>query len=206
MEIKICGITKPREIEILNELKPRYAGFVFAQSRRKVETAEAAALIAALSPEILPVGVFVNAPPAEALEAARRCGLYAVQLHGDEDEAYTEKIRAAAPDLKIIRAARTKDLRALRAAIAAKPDFILFDAYKEGERGGSGQSADHGLIERIKSELTVPYFVAGGITPENLAQTALLHSSAHALDVSSGAESAEGKDRSKIVRLISALP
>ena len=92
-KIKICGLTRPQDIDIVNETLPDYIGFVFAESRRRVTPAQAAALKRRLDQRIKAVGVFVNHDPG-ALERLAGDGVVdLVQLHGDEDAAYIEEIR-----------------------------------------------------------------------------------------------------------------
>jgi phosphoribosylanthranilate isomerase len=84
-KIKICGLVREDDIAYVNEARPDYAGFVFAKSRRQVTTAHAAKLRERLAEGIVPVGVFVDAPP-EDIGILYREGVIAIaQLHGHED-------------------------------------------------------------------------------------------------------------------------
>lgn len=97
VQVKICGIRREADIHFLNEFLPHYAGFVFAESKRRVTAREAAELIQKLDSRVKPVGVFVNAPPEEVAQTADFCGLLAVQLHGDEDGTYIRRLRTLLP-------------------------------------------------------------------------------------------------------------
>lgn len=92
-KLKICGLTCKEDIEIVNEAKPDFAGFIIeVPGRRRSLTAERVkVLVKGLDKEILPVGVFVNAAPELPISLLRDGTLWAAQLHGDEDEDYIEK-------------------------------------------------------------------------------------------------------------------
>ena len=94
-KIKLCGLTRFCDIEVVNDLRPEYIGFVFApKSRRFVSPEQAAALKQALSPEILAVGVFVDGQM-EQIAALLSAGIIDIaQLHGGEDEAYIGRLGA----------------------------------------------------------------------------------------------------------------
>jgi len=92
-KVKICGLKRPEDIQIVNKYKPDFAGFVFAPSKRRVTPEYAKSLINNLDSSILRAGIFVNEEAAIAAEIAVYCGLDAIQLHGDEDNGYIKKLR-----------------------------------------------------------------------------------------------------------------
>ena len=93
-KIKLCGLTRPEDIEAANALMPDYVGFVFAEkSRRFVPPETAAGLRERLNPEIPAAGVFVDAPPEHVAELLERGTIQIAQLHGQEDEAYIRALR-----------------------------------------------------------------------------------------------------------------
>lgn len=92
--IKICGLSRPCDIEFVNAALPDYIGFVFAKSRRQVTIQQAQALKEKLDPRILSVGVFVNEQPEVVAGLAKSGVIDMIQLHGQEDEAYLERLRA----------------------------------------------------------------------------------------------------------------
>ncbi|MDR2052312.1 MAG: phosphoribosylanthranilate isomerase [Treponema sp.] len=109
-KIKICGLFREADVEFANEAGPDFIGFVFAESRRRVSPAAAARLRSRLREGIVPVGVFVNAPP-EEIAALYRDGLIAAaQLHGGEDAAYIRRLKtlsaAAGPPVPVIKTLR----------------------------------------------------------------------------------------------------
>ena len=94
-KIKICGLRRSEDIAYVNEAKPDFAGFIIdvPKSRRNVPREKVRELTALLSPEILPVGVFVNAPMETILSLVTDGTLKAVQLHGQESQSYLEELK-----------------------------------------------------------------------------------------------------------------
>ncbi|MDR1688709.1 MAG: phosphoribosylanthranilate isomerase [Clostridiales bacterium] len=204
MRIKICGLKSESDIEIVNKFPPDYAGFVFAESKRKVSANFAKELITKLNPEIKSVGVFVNEAAKTVAETAKTCNLYAVQLHGDESEAYISELKNLC-GAKIIKCVRTKSYDYVLQNIRTKADAILFDTFSKTARGGTGERADWELILQVRGNMEKPFFLAGGISETNIC--AAFEINPYAADVSSGAEKAngEGKDEEKVRKLIYAV-
>ena len=198
MRIKICGLFRDEDIDYVNEARPGYIGFVFAQSRRQVRPAEAARLRQKLLGAITPVGVFVNAPIAD-IAALYRDGVIAIaQLHGTEDSGYISRLKEASAaagngPIPVIKTIFSSEL-----AAGAKPpenaDFCLVDS-----GAGSGKTFDWNIIRPLR-EMRQPLFLAGGINLDNIEQAMALNP--FAIDVSSGAETDGVKDREKIMRLV----
>ena len=96
-KIKLCGLSRPEDMEAVNEARPDFIGFVFAPSKRNVSPEQAARLKKMLRPDILAVGVFVNSPPDFIVDLAAKGIIDMVQLHGDmenyETENYTLDLR-----------------------------------------------------------------------------------------------------------------
>ena len=193
--VKMCGMRRMEDIAAANSLMPEYIGFVFAPaSRRYVSPEEAAALRQALDPGIRAVGVFVN----EQFETAARLlaeGIIDIaQLHGSEDEEYISRLRDASGK-PVIRAFRVRGEADLRAAEASAADMILLDA-----GAGDGKTFDWSLL----SSVSRPYFLAGGLTPENAAE-AVKRFHPFAVDVSSGIETDGFKDSEKMRAFLRAV-
>jgi len=188
-KIKLCGLKEEKHIRWANEARCDYIGFVFAPSRRQVSFAKAKELRRLLSPTILPVGVFVDAPIGEILSLCRSNIISLVQLHGNEEESYIQELREHC-QLPIIRAVDATDNTALRLGLDSSADFLLLDAKK----GGSGESFDWELTKSC----TRPFFLAGGLHPDNLKE-AITKSKAYAVDLSSGLEEAGEKTRSRML-------
>jgi len=193
--IKICGLRRPEDIEAANRLAPEYIGFVFAPaSRRYISPAEAAKLRQALRPGIRAVGVFVN----EDIETVSRLlqeGIIDIaQLHGNEDADYISRLRDAAGK-PVIRAFRVNGEADLRAAETSPANMILLDA-----GAGDGKTFDWSLLASVSR----PYFLAGGLTPENAAE-AVERFRPFAVDVSSGIETDGFKDFEKMRAFVRAV-
>lgn len=196
MRIKLCGMSRECDIGYANEACPDYIGFVidYPKSRRSVTRERAALLKGLLRPEIKAAGVFVNYPENACAEMAE-CGIIdMIQLHGSEDAAYISRLRAltSAPIIKAVRVTERADIEAAQALGA---DFLLLDSGT-----GSGRAFDHSLIPQ---GLSVPFFLAGGLDPDNLAAAALAVQP-FAVDMSSGVESGGYKDREKMLRAVKA--
>jgi len=187
-KIKICGLTRQCDIDAVNREKPEYIGFVFAKSRRQITATQAAALRKTLSPEITPVGVFVNETIENILSLVNNTVIDAIQLHGSEDEQYIQKLKKLTnkPVIKAIGVENKGDVQKWSNTSA---DYLLLD-YKSG---GTGQMFDWNLI----GETQLPYFLAGGLTTENV-EEAITKTTPYAVDVSSGVETNGTKDPEKI--------
>ena len=123
-KIKLCGLSRPEDIQAANALQPACVGFVFApKSKRYVTPAQAADLKRGLDPAIRAVGVFVNAPPEEAATLANEGVIDLIQLHGGEREAYLQTLRALTPK-PILQAFRVDTAADVAAAEASGADLV----------------------------------------------------------------------------------
>ncbi len=158
-EIKLCGLSRPCDIQIANELKPQYIGFVFApKSKRYVKPEKARELKQMLAPNIKAVGVFINEKP-ETIAAFLNNGLIDVaQLHGDESDDYIMQLRKYT-DRLIIKAFRIKTTEDIADAKQSAADYVLLDS-----GAGTGAVFDWNLIHSIQR----PYFLAGGLQSGNV--------------------------------------
>ena len=186
--IKFCGLRTLDDINFANEIFPEYVGFVFAKkSKRHVTPETAAKLRNALSTKIQAVGVFVNENFQTVAELLNAGIIDAAQLHGDETDAYIKNLRGLT-DKTIIKAIQVKTANDLVTAQKSLADFILLDA-----GAGDGKTFDWRLLTNLQRE----YFLAGGLTAENVsAAIELLHP--FAVDVSSGIETDGRKDFRKM--------
>lgn len=194
-KIKICGLKRPEDIRAVNEAKPDFCGFVieFPKSSRCVTTQQVRELVQMLDKEILPVGVFVNAPPKLPALLLEEGTLSMAQLHGQEDEAYVKALRELT-DKPLIQAFSIKTSRDITRALQSSADYLLLD---QGS-GGTGQAFDWSLVPPIPR----PYFLAGGLGPHNL-KKALTQLSPWAVDLSSSLETNGLKDAAKIQEAVS---
>jgi phosphoribosylanthranilate isomerase len=205
VKIKICGVFREEDIGYVNEARPDYAGFVFAESRRKVTPAQAAKLRRSLAEGIAAVGVFVDAAIDGIIGLYRDGIISLVQLHGTEDGAYVERLKEAGGGVPVIKAIKSEELRRMAlteadTAITPSADYYLIDS-----GAGSGKAFDWDLLRAstpcaswLKSS-GKRWFLAGGITQENIGRAMELNP--FAIDISGGAETDGVKDRSKIFRL-----
>ena len=194
-KIKLCGLSRPQDIEAANALGPEYIGFVFAKgSRRYVSPETAAELKSKLDPSIRAVGVFVNEAPEEVARLLNEGFIDIAQLHGAEDEAYIRKLRELA-DKPIIKAFRMDAEDALVRAAECTADAILLDS-----GAGSGMTFNWKALKNF----TRDYFLAGGLHPDNVAE-AIRELHPAAVDVSSGIETEGRKDAAKMRQLVDAV-
>lgn len=195
-KIKLCGLTRPCDIAAANRLLPDYIGFVFAKkSRRYVPLEQAAALKKELDPRIRSVGVFVDEAPEQIEQLTNQGIIDVIQLHGHEDAAYIRRLRTltGAPVIQAFRIDTADDIAAAENSIA---DFVLLDSGS----GGTGTSFDWRLPRTLKR----PFFLAGGLNPENVSGAVhCLHP--YAVDVSSGIETNGNKDEEKMIRFTAAV-
>ena len=194
-KIKLCGLSRQCDIETANELKPEYIGFVFAQkSKRYVELEKAVQLKQLLSSDIQTVGVFVDETPEVVAELLNSGVIDVVQLHGREDKAYIQRLRQHT-DKPIIKAFQIKSQQDLTEAEHCTADYVLLDS-----GAGTGKVFDWTVLKNIRR----PYFLAGGLSPDNAGEAIkLLHP--FAVDVSSGIETDNLKDKEKAAAFIAAV-
>jgi len=192
VKIKICGLTRLCDIEVVNIEKPDYIGFVFANSRRRVTPAQAMELRSKLANDIIPVGVFVDERPRNILPLVQNGVIGMVQLHGTENEEYIAKLKelTTAPIIKAISVRRAGDVQKWESTAA---DYLLLD----NKGGGTGQAFDWSLI----GETNKPYFLAGGLDVNNIVN-AISQTMPFSVDVSSGVETDGFKDPEKIKKFI----
>lgn len=195
-KIKICGIRDLEGIGYVNKYKPDYVGFVFAQSKRQVDNALAARLKEALDKSISAVGVFVNEPLEHIVSLCQNGIIDMVQLHGDEDGIYLEKLRSCIPNT-IIKAVRVKTREQIPTTELKNCDYMLLDTFVEGSYGGSGVTFDISLIPKSSKH----FFLAGGLNKDNI-EKVIKKCTPYCVDVSSGVETNMKKDELKIKEII----
>ena len=194
-KIKLCGLSRPRDIRAVNALKPEFVGFVFAPgSRRYVSPQQAKALKALLSPEIRAVGVFVDEEVERVAELLDSGVIDLAQLHGGEDNGYIRRLRALT-DRPVIQAFRVRSEEDVRRAADSGADHILLDA-----GAGTGTAFDWGLLRQIRR----PYFLAGGLGLHNV-EKAVEELHPYGVDVSSGIETDGVKDPDKMAAFVAAV-
>ncbi len=196
---KICGITRPEDAQSAADAGADAVGLVFyAKSKRAVTAEQAAEIVAALPPFVSAVALFVNETADNIREILRQVPIDVIQFHGDEDDDFCRQF-----DRPYLKAVRVQSAADIQTACARFPNAraLLFDAYHPTEYGGTGQSFDWTLL---RGNIGKPWILAGGLTPENVAD-AVRTSGAAAVDVSGGVESSAGvKDKEKIAAFVAA--
>ena len=186
--IKICGLRTPADIAAAIESRPDYIGFILSPGyRRSITKEQALALREQLDPGIVPVGVFVNAAPAY-IQACVDCGaINAVQFHGQESPADCAAIHGA-KKIKVFVTGEDQP-----APPGSYPvDYLLFD---------SGRGDGIAPKDRQIPPCDRPFFLAGGLNTENMAET-IAAFSPYGVDLSSAAETNGVKDKNKMQKLV----
>jgi phosphoribosylanthranilate isomerase len=185
MRVKICGITELEDAEAAVAAGAWAIGLNFVHdSPRCVPDPYAEMVGAAIKRRAEVAGVFANASLGRIAALAERCELTLVQLHGDEGPSFCREV-ARRTGCKVIKAFRVRSSAEVRGASAYRTDFHLFDAYRPGTRGGTGESFDWDLVGHRSTG--IPAIVAGGLTPDNVGE-AIAISRPYAVDVAGGVE------------------
>lgn len=198
--IKICGLTRPEDVEAAVEAGADAIGLVFYPPSPRFLSFERAAELASLTPPfVTTVGLFVNPDPAFVTEALSRVPLQLLQFHGEEREA--DCARYGRPWIKAARVRPGVDLVEF-AACHRRASGLLLDAFVEGF-GGGGKVFDWTLIP--EGGLGKRLILSGGLDPENVVE-AVRRVRPWAVDVSSGVESGKGiKDAARVAAFIAGV-
>ena len=213
-KIKMCGISKVETIPAIVDAKPDYMGLVFAPSKRQVTVDQAKTLVEELHKQyanrynrdaeqysnqtlihqefIKTVGIFVNETLDNLVTIATEVNLDAVQLHGDEDEAFIQSLKERT-NVEVWKAVQIRSAADAEAWIDSSADMLLFDAYHKDERGGTGEVFDWSCLDEFER----PFMLAGGIDSTNVAR-AIRTVRPYGIDISSGIETEGVKDDEKI--------
>lgn len=196
IKIKICGITNLDDALAAADAGADALGFNFyKKSPRCIEPSKAAEIIAQLPPFIIPVGLFVNEREEKIREIQHLTCLQAVQLHGDESPEFCQRFGE-----RVIKAFQIKSKESLKNMAHYHVGAFLLDSYKNGERGGTGETFDWHLAVVAKTFGRI--ILAGGLTPDNVAEAVKLVQP-YAVDVASGVEKEKGvKDHAKMKKFI----
>lgn len=211
-KIKMCGISKVETIPAVVEAQPDYMGLVFAPSKRQVTVEQAKILVEELHKQygnrysrdevqcsndvvqefIKTVGIFVNETLDNLVTIATEVNLDAVQLHGDEDEAFIQSLKERT-NVEVWKAVQVRSAADAEKWIDSSADMLLFDAYHKDERGGTGEVFDWSSLDEFER----PFMLAGGIDSTNVAR-AIRTVRPYGIDISSGIETEGVKDDEKI--------
>ena len=200
-KVKMCGISKVETIPAIVDAKPDYMGLVFAPSKRQVTVEQAKILIEELHKQCInhydikvvkTVGVFVNETLDNLVRIADTANLDAVQLHGDEDEAFIQSLKERT-NVEVWKAIQIRTAADTEKWIDSSAEMLLFDAYHKDERGGTGEVFDWSSLDAFER----PFMLAGGIDSTNVAR-AIRTVRPYGIDISSGIETNGVKDDEKI--------
>lgn len=201
INVKICGLKTKEAVQQAVSNKADFIGFVFfKKSPRFVTSQEARNLSQYCSNSVKKVGVFVNPTDEELIETTKHVPLDYIQLHGSEDLNRIKEVKkiTSLPIIKAIKVKTEKDI--LRSKdFHSETAFILFDAAptpKDLLPGGNGFPFDWRYLK--KEDLTMPWFLAGGLSIDNIDQ-ALQETKADFIDISSGLENNEGQKDLKMI-------
>jgi phosphoribosylanthranilate isomerase len=207
IRVKICGLREPAHVDAAVRGGAAYVGFVFfPKSPRNLSLAEAAPHAAAVPPGVAKVALTVDADDAGFDALLSEVPVDMLQLHGHEspERVAAVKARFGLPVMKAVGVAGEEDLPALD-EFGRVADQLLVDAKPPKDAdlpGGNGLAFDWRLIAGRR--WPVPWMLAGGLTPGNVAEAIRL-TGARQVDVSSGVESAPGvKDPARIAAFLTA--
>lgn len=200
VKIKFCGMRRVEDIEYVNECRPDYVGFILSQGfKRTVSIEDFFALEKRLDKGIKRVGVFVNESPKNVLVIGSH--LDVIQLHGDENEDYIKNLRKDFSG-EIWKAVRAKSPEDIERYNWNHIDKLLIDSYSEESVGGTGKRINTEIVKSAKIEK--PFFIAGGITAENIAEI-VRDTKPYGIDLSSGIETDGFKDLQKMKNIMRIL-
>lgn len=200
VKVKICGVKTLEDALFVETAGADAIGFNFyKKGKRYIEPKVCAEITSKLSPFTAVFGIFVNEDIAEVVKIAKMCSLTVVQLHGDEDNAYIDELKANI-NVQIVKVLRIKDGADIDKLNEYHGDYFLIDSYCV-EYGGSGQRIDFEACERFASS-GKKIILAGGLTPDNVGEIVEILNP-YAVDTASGVEVSPGvKDLNKVEKFI----
>lgn len=209
LRIKTCGMTKAEQVHQLDEMGVEFAGFIFyPKSQRYVFKHMPAVQIKKIKGKINKVGVFVNATRDEILKIVDDCGLYLVQLHGDETPRFCESIANYITVVKAFRLSEGDNIQWKIRDYAEACDMYLFDTEGAGY-GGTGKKFNWDMLKKVS--VGKSFFLSGGIEPKDVEslhefQSESVAKDLFAIDINSRFETSPGvKDMEKIKKFVKAL-
>ena len=194
--IKICGLKTLADIELINEVRPEYCGFIvdYPKSHRSKTEEEVKILVSELVDEVVPVGVFVDPDPKLPIRMLKDGSIRIAQLHGSESDDTIRRVQEAT-GCQVIKAFIIESEADVERAVSSPADYVLLDKGR-----GEGASFDWNLAKAI----TRPFFLAGGLNMDNISE-ALDVLDPFAVDISSGVETDRYKDPAKVREIIATI-
>jgi phosphoribosylanthranilate isomerase len=205
--VKICGLTTPEDVRLAAELGADAVGFNFyPKSPRYVDPRAAAPLLRTIPSLLEAVGVFVDLKIRQVSALAYQLGLGSIQCFADANDMEDWH------PFRLLSVFRVKDENSIHQmeqflvkckTLGRLPNAILVDAHMDGQLGGTGQTAPWHLLRDFRPG--VPLILAGGLTPDNVAE-AIRTVRPYGVDVASGVESSPGrKDPDKMRRFLESV-
>jgi phosphoribosylanthranilate isomerase len=203
-KIKFCGIMQPEDATAAAGAGASYLGVVFAGGPRAVTVVGAREVVRAAA-GVPVLGVFAGQSPHEILRIGEKAELSGAQLHGPYSRSDAARLRAHGLEVwRVVRIAGPSDLDMVDEA-TLDSDIVLVEPRVAHALGGAGVSLDLELGRQARRRLRGLMALAGGLTPDNVAQ-ALVHVRPEIVDVSSGVERRPGiKDPKMIARFVEAV-
>lgn len=200
VEAKICGLSTPETLDAAVQFGARWVGFVsYPPSPRHIATETLQVLGARVPKSVGRVGLFVDPDDALLDEKLGTGGLDLLQLHGAEtpERVAVIKRRTGKPVMKVIKVADSEDVERGIATYAGVADRLMFETAGGTLPGGNAKAFDWTILSGRM--VPVPWMLAGGLTPDNVAE-AVRVTGAHTVDVSSGVESSRGVKSIELIR------
>ena len=205
VRVKICGITNENDLKFISMLDVDFIGFNLVKgTKRAISEANLVKLSKMLPSYIVPVCVVMNCSINDVKRIRKKTGINHFQFHGNEDPDFLKKAKEF--DIKIIKVFRPRTVEEVESAknFLQVCDYFLVDAYDENLPGGTGLRVDIEIAKKFK-EFEKPFFLAGGLTPENVREV-IKEVEPFAVDVASGVEKTpRTKDIDKVRAFISAV-
>jgi phosphoribosylanthranilate isomerase len=201
VEAKICGLSTPDAVDAAVKFGARFVGFVtYPRSPRHVASNDVLKALGARVPKsVIRTGLFVDPDDALLDERLATGAIDLLQLHGSEtpERVAAVKARTGKPVMKVIKVGEASDVERGIAAYAGVADRLMFDAAEGILPGGNARALDWTILSG--RTVPLPWFLAGGLTPDNVAE-AVRVSGARTVDVSSGVESSRGVKSIDLIR------
>lgn len=200
-KIKICGMRRVDDILYVNTYHPDYAGFILSEGfKRTIGFDSFCELDSRLDKDIKRVGVFVN-EPTESILKYYADKLDVIQLHGEENAEYIDKLRENC-GCEIWKAVRVKYADDIAKADALPVHKLLIDSFSVGSYGGTGKRVDLDIFSQVN--ISKPFFLAGGLNEDNICY-AMEKVQPYGVDFSSSVETDGFKDENKIKRIVETI-
>jgi indole-3-glycerol phosphate synthase/phosphoribosylanthranilate isomerase len=202
---KVCGLTQAEHAQAASDVGAQYGGLIFAEKSPRCINKTQALVITTQVPSLNYVGVFVNHKRCHIVELANELKLYAIQLHGNEDQAYIDDLKeklakTAAKNCQIWKALAVEEQ--VPALTLTSDKFVL-----DGKHAGSGQTFGWQALAQSEQDLS-RCFLAGGLNSNNIEQAIeqLTAQDLNGLDLNSGVESSPGiKSREKLQQVFTQI-